>query len=583
MDKKSESGLENFVKKEVSRVRSEVRKAVNDFKATKKEINPFTGLVSGNYWTQTGMPWIQSEGRKAVLTDWFWQPIRGQPRRVDTNEIRQFAGTYWINSCVMTFIQEISSLEWDIVPDKQVSYDQVSSEIDRIKEFFDTPNKNGEPFNFILRALCRDILELDAGVWVKVFTRESYDFEHLEPKSGAPLLKEKGQRQLVEVYARDGASFLKETDKFGFVRGYWQYSYQIPAHPMWFNREEIMYISEQPRSQSPYGWSRVQSIMDIVKSLHYSTLYNKRFFEETTIPDGALSLEDTNETEMNEFRNYLNREFKAQPHKLAVINKKINFFPFSTTNQELQFLETQKWYYLMVISMFGLTPTEMGLTEDSNRATSATQAELVKRKGIRPFLRLLESYVNREIVEELTDAPISFQFIYDDPAEKAAKLANWESEMRMGIITPNEIRMELGKEPIEGGDAINAGNTYSEGDGESGSESEKNEDRQSPGYHSQRRRAEGESEKNKLVQDPFSMANRPVGSFKSFPVVGATKPEPYGIGAPTQVDAGMSKDRDLGKPFAGFENFDACVISMKDKGYSDEVAHKICGKLQSDE
>lgn len=67
--------MDNSTKKEVARLRSEVRKL------TEKETNPFTGMVFGNYWSQTGMPWISESGRKSVLTEWFWQPIRGQPRR----------------------------------------------------------------------------------------------------------------------------------------------------------------------------------------------------------------------------------------------------------------------------------------------------------------------------------------------------------------------------------------------------------------------------------------------------------------------------------------------------------------------
>jgi hypothetical protein len=51
------------VKKDVARLRSEVRKL------TEKETNPFTGVVFGNYWSQTGMPWISNDGRKAVLTE----------------------------------------------------------------------------------------------------------------------------------------------------------------------------------------------------------------------------------------------------------------------------------------------------------------------------------------------------------------------------------------------------------------------------------------------------------------------------------------------------------------------------------
>lgn len=50
-------------KKDITRVRSEVRKLSQQLD-TQKNVNPFTGVVSGNYWTQTGMPWVSSEGRK---------------------------------------------------------------------------------------------------------------------------------------------------------------------------------------------------------------------------------------------------------------------------------------------------------------------------------------------------------------------------------------------------------------------------------------------------------------------------------------------------------------------------------------
>lgn len=51
--------IPNAVKKSISRLRSEVRKTKKEFEEAKKlrkAITPFTGLTSGNYWTQTGMP-----------------------------------------------------------------------------------------------------------------------------------------------------------------------------------------------------------------------------------------------------------------------------------------------------------------------------------------------------------------------------------------------------------------------------------------------------------------------------------------------------------------------------------------------
>lgn len=324
-------------------------------------------------------------------------------------------------------------------------------------------------------------------------------------------------------------SFLKEIDKFGFLKGYWQYSYQIPAHPMWFNRDEIVYSVEHPRSMSCYGYARTQAILDVIKSLHYSTLYNKKFFEETAIPDGALSLLDTNEMEMQAFRNYWNNEFKAQPHKLAVINKDIKWQPFAVSQRELEFLETQKQYFNWAISMFGLTPSELGITEDVNRATGATQAEVAKRKGIRPFLKLFEVYMNEGIIPEWQHEGIEFQFVYDDPAEKAARLANWKTELEMGVKTPNEVRIEMGMEPIEGGDLTNTQRIVAQSQvAFSGPETEEGredarEDNESPDYKETVDREEGNQRKDEYdetkrkVQNPYGDSNRPVGNFKSAP------------------------------------------------------------------
>lgn len=388
----------------------------------------------------------------------------------------------------MTTIQdEITSMNWDIVPKEGYEYDQVREEIEEVKEFMRHPNKNNETFSEILRAFIKDILELDAGVLTKVFSIDSYDMEQLEAKSGAPMLKPIGERKFLELYARDGASFLKETDKFGFVLGYWQYSYQIPAHPMWFNSDEICYCARNTRSMSPYGFAPMQALLDVVKSLHYSTLYNRRFFEESAIPDGVLSILNTNEAEMKNFTSEWQSSFKAQPHKFAVVNQDIKWLPLTAMQKELEFLETQSWYYKMVISMFGLTPAELGLTEDVNKSTSATQAELSKRKGIRPIMKIIENAMNRSIMPEFMYEGIEFQFIYDDPSEKNQRLTNFQMELSMGIKSVNEVREELGLEPVPWGE----GQYQKYGVGQPGEEGEPGK-QESNEYTEDRKREEGD-------------------------------------------------------------------------------------------
>lgn len=49
------------------------------------------------------------------------------------------------------------------------------------------------------------------------------------------------------------------------------------------------------------------------------------------------------------------------------------------------------------------------------------------------------------------------------------------------------------------------------------------------------------------------------------------------------ADAKAEKAMPVLKPFAGFEDFDACVASMRAQGHNDESARAICGRLQADD
>lgn len=450
-----------------------------------KQLHPYYGVVSGVYYAMTGMPWLSSDARKAVKTEWFWQPIRGQPRRVDTNELRKYANTIWVQSIVMTILNQVANIPWDIIPkDEETSYESAQDEIEQIKQFFEHPNKNNDSWTDILKAFIKDVLEIDAGVLVKVYTIDSYDFEHLEPRSGAPLLKplvcpecmgkrsvlpgaakdkacrtidamEKSElmlpneyshpflkdvkyeltkpdytvmrekmlqvvsynspfdstaveiecpfcngtgtgRQLTEVYCQDGASFLKDADRTGWVYGYWQYSYAIPAHPMWFSPDEIVYYMANPRGISVYGYSPLQSSLEAVKALEYSMKHNMALFLDGAVPDGVVGVEDMSNEELTRMKTAWENELKGQPHKVVFVNKKTTFSPFAFNNRDMQFLEGQKETWKQVMANFNVTPADLGIFEDMNRATAGTAAETGRRKAIRPVLAKIEDMVNKQ-------------------------------------------------------------------------------------------------------------------------------------------------------------------------------------------
>ena len=516
---------------------------------SEKGLNPYYGLVSGTSYATTGMPWLSSDARKAVMTEWFWQPIRGQPRRVDTNELRKYSNTIWVQSIVMTILNLVSSIPWDIVPKEGEKYEACEEEIKRIKSFFETPNKNKESFTDIVRAWLKDVLEIDAGVLVKVFTLDSYDFEHLEPRSGAPLLKplvcpvcsgegkgeekhfkekaikslkqiEKAEhslpetytkqfdseitkdynvakpnyepikqklmqvvsynsandanaidyptglnittcpycngsgkgRELTEIYCRDGASFLFDSDRTGWNYGAWQYSYAIPAHPMWFNRDEIIYFKQNSRSMSVYGYSAVQSSLEVIKSLEYSVKHNMSLFLDGAVPDGIVAVEDMSDEEMKRMKTAWENELKGQPHKVVFLNKKTNFVPFAFNNRDMQFIDGQKSSWQQVISSFNMTPQDLGIPLTNNRSSGSIQVDMTRRKAIRPLYKKIEQFMNSDLMLELGAEKTEFKYIVDDPVEERKSAELSEIYVRNGFKTINEIRTSMGMSTVAWGD-----------------------------------------------------------------------------------------------------------------------------------
>jgi len=394
-------------------------------------------------------------------------------------------------------------------------------------------------------------------------------------------------RTMTEIYSRDGASFLKETDKFGFVRGFWQYSYQIPAHPMWFNRDEIIYIMATPRSMSPYGYAPTQAILDVVKSLYYSTQYNIRYFTYNAIPDGVLSILDTSEPEMKRIRDYWKNEIAGQPHKLPMMNKKAEFTPFQMSSREMDFLQSQQWYFKLVISAFKLTPAELGFTEDVNRATGGTQAEVVRRRGIRPWLDLIEYVINDQLLPEFGTIAngIKFKFVVKDPVEEMQKRELDKTMLELGLTTINEIRTRDGLDPVSWGDApmgMSFGGSYGNSPfgGKPGESNNPEEGQEKP--REDKKDEEQKPKENKDEETNKSLPVQPIGQYYNDPLISfrpGHKPEQPSPQTSHPVDPGKiiinSKPSQLVSPFGdAFARCPSCGFNSLTLDQSPDDIHQ---------
>lgn len=385
-------------------------------------------------------PQVGANVFKALMPKWLYKPPYGYPRMVNIPELRRIAKTPAAYMCVQTIVDQVASAPFEIISDRGNE-----AHVKEVEDFFYNPNSNEESFTFLRKQITIDILEIDSGVFVKVFDRVG---------------------RFKELLVRDGGTFTKNPDKYGMLPekdAYYQYSWVsgMGAKPIPFDKNEIVYISRNPRTDGIYGISPPEILYNIIQSLVYGYDYNLEYFTQNNIPKGVLQLLGASEPEMLAFRERFEKyqvqkdeygHWRKYFHRVPMTNQEIKFLPFSLSSKDLELIASQQWFHKIVWACFGVTPSELGFTENSNKATDISQSKVFKRKAVRPVLDLLEYHINTQIIPEFNFDDIRFKFIHFDLGEELEKHKLYEVQLRTGLKTINEIRTQEDLEPVEWGE-----------------------------------------------------------------------------------------------------------------------------------
>lgn len=440
-----------------------VYEVANSIKAAGKKS---VGFVLGSIF---GDDENREKEKLPVFPEWFFSARLGQPRRANLLEIRSFAQSPWCQMAINTIKKEVAQVPYEIFIDNPKNpkddIKNYSEDVRKIEQFFEKVNSNGEDIYDIIKTAITDIAEIDGGVWTKVYTESSYTMEEVEMvdelnkpmgKKEIKVLKPFGQRELVGLWYGDGATFLFDIDAFRRVRGFWQYSFMNPKiMPLFFWKDEVCYFQMNRRSYSLYGFSPVMSAQQEIELMIQSTRYNKDFFTKNMIPDGMVGVEDADEDSLKRLKTDWAQKVQGKPHKLMFVNSKINLEQFNRTNQEMQWLDGQKWYYHLILAQFGLSPAEVGFHEDVNRSTQEGQERVTVRNAIKPYLDTFQKKINADIIPEILQKEnpvLKWRFVPEDHVAEKVKFDQDMQELNAGTMTINEYRRERGREDVDWGD-----------------------------------------------------------------------------------------------------------------------------------
>jgi hypothetical protein len=387
-----------------------------------------------DWWGTDGSVDESGAKKKGVYTSAFWlSPPYGRPRDIDYQRLERLEKSVWVRMCVQHIVDSVAGAEWEIVP--RIKGTEVSDErMAEVQKFFDGDSW-ADGFPSVLKQMLPDMLQYDAGVLVKAFVVSDYDEEsgHLKEGDVVP----------VELYARDGRSFLKDADLFGTLKQYWQYSWINPqGRPIQFSADEVMYLQQYPVSREPYGMSTLEIIEEILDYLSQSTVAQSKYWTNGMFIGGQIDMPEVKDLdELKRYQAYFEAKLRG-PRKFGKWlvtggGTKVQSLPF--TPQQMQWIDSQKWFTKMVFAVFKVAPSELGFTEDLNRATGIQQMEIHKSKAIRPVLTLLENAFNRQIVWKHFDEELKFQYVQNLSLDEKAKQADIDTKrLADGLDSVNE-------------------------------------------------------------------------------------------------------------------------------------------------
>ena len=419
------------------------------------------------------------------LTQFYYAPRLGQPRNVDLSLVREFAKSHWVQMCIRPILNAIRSSTWEIIPvDEEVPIKDTET-FERIKNFYTTPNSDGDDISSVNVKIARDYLEVGEGVVNKIFSIKDVESKSFKLKYNK-WSKDKDNKTavfkgymfkevsdisaptsengtLLEIRAADSASFLKMPNEYGqYPRDepvYFQYNWKRlgGSRPRPFFYRELAWMVNNISTYMIYGLAPILTVMLVLETLCAGTRSNKKIFENGSIPDAVVSLMTKNPDEVNQFTDYLKDRFKNNPHKIMVLGADHKFTSLNLNNRDMEWLDGQKFYKKLVMAVFNVTDDELGFSE-GGRAVGQGQSRVFIREAVKPVFKELEDVHNKFVVPEFYDGEkpeCKFKLSFEDEFEKNIERQNDGVDLDKGVLTVNEVRKKRGLEPVSWGDEPN--------------------------------------------------------------------------------------------------------------------------------
>lgn len=366
-----------------------------------------------DYPTAINTVWTpRSEGGEALVSFWQLRTL------ADSSDLVRLA--------IETRKDQMGRLEWLIKP-----RDIEQSSDDRCKaltDFFAAPDREHD-WSTWLRMLLEDVLVIDAPA---IYPRMN--------RGGG----------VYSLDLMDGAMFKRIIDTGGRTPvppdpAYQQVVKGVPAVD--YSRDELLYMPRNPRTNRLYGYSPVEQIIVTVNIMLRRQLHKLQFYTEGSTPDLMIGVpNEWSADQVQAFQNY----FDALLSGNTAERRKARFIPngakpFDVKEGALKD-DYDEWLARVVCYAFSLPPT--AFVKQMNRATADSAQDVALEEGLAPLMQWVTSMMNQLIWRWFGFTDLCFSWQQDTEIDQLTQAQIDEIYLQNQVVTPDEVREDLGMEPL---------------------------------------------------------------------------------------------------------------------------------------
>lgn len=135
----------------------------------------------------------------------------------------------------------------------------------------------------------------------------------------------------------------------------------------------------------------------------------------------------------------------------VVSGGKFSWIDFKGKRRDMQFKELAEYVTRKICAVYQVSPQDVGVLSDINRATAEVQASLTKAKGLETIANLISKNITRGVIDEFRD-DLRLWFKDDDFEQMQTKWNILNQQLNTGFKSINQARTEEGYDPVPWGD-----------------------------------------------------------------------------------------------------------------------------------